>query len=253
MIHNDKKQTTSTRPTKKRRISLFKRIKWNDALQPNTQLQKLHKQRLGGSIKMTQNIFEKLQYQLYVTGTIPVKLGIDIATGEDYKYTYPTTTVDINIEDQTYMKVIKKLTAEEACKLLIFRYYNLTEPTPPDYVQELFKNTWTETTEGNVSQTKVTSIRINKNFILQKVHWTKRQRKAVANTRDFFLGRGLGKNTKSPFLSDIPFFGNDKFFRHVLIAFLTAKVPPNIICQICESCYISDILLDESLLENELF
>ncbi len=251
MIHKGEKQSNFERPAKKRR-SFFTRIKWDDALQPNSQLQKLPKHRLGGSTKMTQKIFEKLQYQLYATGTIPVKAGIDIATGEDYEYAYSATTGD-NIEDQTYMKVIKKLSAEQACKLLIFRYYNLTEPTPPDYVQEIFNTTWTGNTNENVAETRETSIKINENFILQKVRWTKKQRKAVANTRDFFLGRGLGENTKSPFLSDIPFFGNDKFFRNVLIAFLTAKVSPSIICNICESCFINDNLFDESQLENLIF
>ena len=253
MQSEDKAPNTTPKPKKRRRISwdnsLIRTIKWDDSLEPTELLKKLRKDRLG----VSQLIFDHLQYQLYVTNILKLKIKKD-RQGKDRLYFYPAviaSTVGV-IRDDAYIRIIQKLTAEEACKLLIFRFYNLSQPFPSNELVKLFNTSTTTKCENAVDETNKTTIetsktciKINDNFRLQNVYWTKQQRKACANTRDKFLNRGLGTNATKPFISDIPFAGNDGFFREVLIAFLKAKVTPDIICNICESCFFTENILDD--------
>ena len=223
---------------KKRRLSVF--ISWDNSLDINECLKSLRKDRLG----VSQLIFDHLQYQMYVTNILKLKKGKD-RQRKARLYFYPAVmSSDVGvIRDEAYIRIIRKLTAEEACKLLIFRYYNYLQPLPPETLVQLFNASHTKNRIVDVDRTNKTNIKINDHYKLQNVHWTKQQRKACANTRNFFLNQGRGVK-EFPQLSDIPFSGNDEFFQEVLIAFLKAKVTPDIICKICESCFP---MLDKSL------
>tara|TARA_B100001093_G_scaffold351815_1_gene336275 strand:+ start:5279 stop:6703 length:1425 start_codon:yes stop_codon:yes gene_type:complete len=183
---------------------------------------------------------------MYVTNILKAKKGKN-RKREDRVYCYPaemSSAVGV-IRDEAYIRIIRKLTAEQACKLLIFRYYNFVHAFPPDEIVSLLNESHTVNYKVDVDRTNKTDIKINDHYKLQNVHWTKQQRKACANTRNFFLNQGRGV-PEFPQLSDIPFFGNDSFFQEVLIAFLKAKVNPDIMCKICESCFSTlDKILDQ--------
>ena len=228
--------------------SIIRSIKWDNSLDIKCEclnnkcecLKSLRKDRLG----VSQFIFDHLQYQMYVTNILKAKKGKN-RKREDRVYCYPaemSSAVGV-IRDEAYIRIIRKLTAEQACKLLIFRYYNYLQPFPSDEIVSLLNESHTVNINVDVDRTNKTDIKINDQYKLQNVHWTKQQRKACANTRNFFLNQGRGVK-EFPQLSDIPFFGNDAFFQEVLIAFLKAKVTPDIMCKICESCFPT---LDKSL------
>ena len=238
---------------KKRRISwdnsIIRSIKWDNSLNIECEclnkcecLKGLRKDRLG----VSQFIFDHLQYQMYVTNIVKLKKGKN-RQGKDRLYSYPavmSSAVGV-ITDEAYIRIIRKLTAEQACKLLIFRYYNYLQPFPPDKIVSLFDKIHTVNCKVDVDRTNKTDIKINEHYKLQNVYWTKQQRKACANTRNFFLNKGRGVK-EFPQLSDISFFRNDEFFQEVLIAFLKAKVTPDIMCKMCESCFPTvDKILDQ--------
>ena len=240
---------------KKRRLSVF--ISWDNSLKIECHclnkcecLKSLRKDRLG----VSQLIFNHLQYQMYVTNILKLKKGKD-RQRKARLYFYPAVmSSDVGvIRDEAYIRIIRKLTAEEACKLLIFRYYNYLQPLPPEKLVQLFNASHTKNRIVDVfDRTNKTNIKINDHYKLQNVHWTKEQRKACANTRNFFLNQGRGVK-EFPQLSDIPFSGNDEFFQEVLIAFLKAKVTPDIICKICESCFpMLDKILDQQEMERKI-
>ena len=236
---------------KKRRISwdnsIIRSIKWDNSLNIECEclnkcecLKGLRKDRLG----VSQFIFDHLQYQMYVTNIVKLKKGKN-RQGKDRLYSYPavmSSAIGV-IRDEAYIRIIQKLTAEQACKLLIFRYYNYLQPFPPDKIVSLFDKIHTINRKVDNDRISKTSIQINDHYKLQNVYWTKQQRKACANTRNFFLNKGRGVR-EFPQLSDISFSGNDEFFQEVLIAFLKAKVTPDIMCKVCESCFVT---LDKSL------
>ena len=229
--------------------SIIRSIKWDNSLDIKCEclnkcecLKSLRKDRLG----VSQFIFDHLQYQMYVTNILKPKKGKN-RKREDRVYCYPaemSSAVGV-IRDEAYIRIIRKLTAEQACKLLIFRYYNFVHAFPPDEIVSLLNESHTVNRKVDVDRTNKTDIKINNHYKLQNVHWTKQQRKACANTRNFFLNQGRGVK-EFPQLSDIPFFSNDAFFQEVLIAFLKAKVTPDIMCKICESCFPTlDKILDQ--------
>ena len=237
---------------KRRRLSwdnsIIRSIKWDNSLNIKCEclnkcecLKSLRKDRLG----VSQFIFDHLQYQMYVTNILKPKTGKN-RKREDHVYSYAaemSSAVGV-IRDEAYIRIIRKLTAEQACKLLIFRYYNYLQPFPPEKIVKVFDKCSTVNHKVGVSdRTNKTDIKINDHYKLQNVYWTKQQRKACANTRNLFLNQGRGVR-EFPQLSDIPFFGNDAFFQEVLIAFLKAKVTPDIMCKVCESCFptLYDIL-----------
>ena len=219
---------------KKRRLSIF--ISWDNSLKIECHclnkcecLKSLRKDRLG----VTQLIFNHLQYQMYVTNILKLKKGKD-RQRKARLYFYPavmSSAVGV-IKDEAYIRIIRKLTAEQACKLLIFRYYNYLQPLPPETLVQLFNASHTKNRiVDSFDRINKTNIKINDHYKLQNVHWTKQQRKACANTRNYFLNQGRGAKG-FPQLSDISFFGNDEFFQEVLIAFLKAKVTPDTMCKI---------------------
>lgn len=220
--------------------SIIRRIKWDNSLDIKCKclnkcecLKSLRKDRLG----VSQFIFDHLQYQMYVTNIVKPKTGKN-RKREDRVYSYAAEMSSAvgDIRDEAYIRIIRKLTAEQACKLLIFRYYNFVHAFPPDEIISLLNKSHTIIRNVDVDRTNKTSIQINDQYKLQNVYWTKQQRKACANTRNFFLNQGRGVR-EFPQLSDIPFSCNDEFFQEVLIAFLKAKVTPDIMCKICESCF----------------
>jgi len=238
---------------KKRRLSwdnsIIRSIKWDNSLDINCEclnkcecLKSLRKDRLG----VSQFIFDHIQYQMYVTNILKLKKGKN-RKREDRVYCYPaemSSAVGV-IRDEAYIRIIRKLTAEQACKLLIFRYYNFVHAFPPDEIVSLLNESHTVNHKVDVDRRNKTDIKINEHYKLQNVHWTKQQRKACANTRNLFLNKGRGVQ-EFPQLSDISFFGNNEFFQEVLIAFLKAKVTPDIMCKMCESCFPTlDKFLDQ--------
>ena len=141
MISTLKQEEKTAQSKKKRRRFSFKTVRWNVNLEPNECLKKLKK----GSLGVSQQIFDQLQYQMYITNILPVKKGINVLTKENYEYHFPVAkSTDIgDMENDLYIKVIKKLTAEEACKLLIFRYYNLEFASPSKEFVKLFHESHT--------------------------------------------------------------------------------------------------------------
>ena len=78
---------------KKPRLS-YVYLRWDKALQPDSLLKNLRKDRLG----VNQKQFNHLQDQLYVIGCLKVKEG--------YTYTYPSSTsITFDIPDKAYVNI----------------------------------------------------------------------------------------------------------------------------------------------------
>ena len=107
MISTLKQEEKTAQSKKKRRRFSFKTVRWNVNLEPNECLKKLKK----GSLGVSQQIFDQLQYQMYITNILPVKKGINVLTKENYEYHFPVAkSTDIgDMENDLYIKVIKKL------------------------------------------------------------------------------------------------------------------------------------------------
>lgn len=189
------------------------RIKWDKNLIVSKKLKKIRIHRLD----MGQNDFDKLQCQMHT---------VDILTSkEECMYLHPL--VAVTFSNVVYSKIHNSLSYFEAAKLYIWRYFNETESQVPSKLKRLFSS-YKETPHVDESPIKMTTMRINKNFILRRVEWSQYQRTSVRNSRDYFL-RGFKR--KQPMLQDLPLsVENNKCRCDFLFGLLKADISSETIC-----------------------
>jgi hypothetical protein len=189
------------------------RIKWDKNLIVSKKLKKIRIHRLD----MGQSDFDKLQCQMHTVDILSSK--------EECMYLHPL--VAITFSNVVYSKIHNSLSYFEAAKLYIWRYINETESQLPSKLKRLFSS-YKETPHVDESPIKMTTMRINKNFILRRVEWSQYQRTSVRNSRDYFL-RGFKR--KQPMLQDLPLSVENNNCRcDFLFGLLKADISSETIC-----------------------
>ena len=249
---------------KKRRLSGRLFLYWDEALEIPENLKKIRKHRLGVNYQQ----FEHIQNQLYHIGCIKVKKG------SKYKYK-PITSHNLDIDNGTYIQILKHLSVSDIYKLFIWKYANKTQKVPSKKLRSFFhtKKDIEIFIDDNVEQSieeididvedediydileqqftdelyereveKNTTIKINDNYTLQNVKWTVTQRNAARNTRDLFLyNYSFDNNDESlntTMLCDISKTEeNRKFVIQIITAFIKAEISESLLSEICLSCF----------------
>lgn len=194
-------------------------ITWDRSLDIPTQLKKLEKSRLG----LSQNDFRALEYQLYCCRSLREKKF----------FTYKYAARNVQLDNEVYIKLIKYLSVRQVLHLLIWRYHNLTMPTPSETMRIMFVSPIRDMEEEMEKQVKtVTTLKVNKEYTLRRMMWTDFQRSAACNTRDTFLE---GFPRRYPMLSDLKCTeDNHIVIRNFLLGLLKADVSIKTIKNLCD-------------------
>jgi len=201
---------------KKRRSSFF--IAWDSALEIPPLLKRLQKFRL----RISQDEFSQLEYQLYCTGCVKRK--------ENCVYTYAATTVDL--PNSVYILLQRYLPFYALLILCMWRYQNLTETIPSDLLsQVIVENFSTMDEEDEDGVIKGTQIKLNERHTIQNCMWTVKQRKAVKNTRDHYFNNFV---REEPMISDLPLSPSSKgVIRDFIVGMWKAEIDPKTVFHIC--------------------
>lgn len=215
----DSDSTTSVsrrKSQKTRRRSFF--LLWDDAIQIPPALKKLKKSRLG----VSQDEFSQLEYQLHCMKCVTTK--------KDRSYTYAARTVDL--PTSVYISLQRYIPFYKLLFLCMWRHQNKQETIPSSTLLQLLEEDMSvldaEDEDGVV---KATRIRLNKKHQIQHCMWTVKQRKAVANTRDYFFNDFEREN---PMIFDLPLGpSNKQLIRDFLVGMWKAEIDDRIIFHIC--------------------
>lgn len=202
---------------KKRRSSFF--IAWDSALEIPPLLKRLQKFRL----RISQDAFSQLEYQLYCTGCVKRK--------DNCVYTYAATTVDL--PNSVYILLQRYLPFYALLILCMWRYQNLTETIPSDLLSQVIEeeNFSTMDEEDEDGVIKGTQIKLNDRHTIQNCMWTVKQRKAVANTRDHYFNNFV---REEPMISDLPLSPSTKgVIRDFIVGMWKAEIDPKTVFHIC--------------------
>lgn len=215
----DSDSTTSVsrrKSQKTRRRSFF--LLWDDAVEIPSALKKLKKSRLG----VSQDEFSQLEYQLHCIGCVTTKDGKD--------YTYAARTVDL--PSSVYISLQRYIPFYKLLFLCMWRYQNKQETIPSFTLEQLLTEDMSEMdAEDEDGVIRATRIRLNEKHQIQHCMWTVKQRKAVANTRDYFFN---DFEREKPMIFDLPLGpSNKQVIRDFLVGMWKAEIDDEIIFYIC--------------------
>ena len=191
---------------------------WDIALEIPTALKKLQKFRLG----VSQEQFSQLEYQLYCVGCVTTK--------ENQNYTYAARTVEL--PNTVYIPLQRYIPFYKLLFLCMWRHLNKKETIPSStFTEMLEEDTSIMDEEDEEGVIKGTRIRLNAKHVIQHCMWTVKQRKAVANTRDYFFN---DFEREEPMIFDLPFSpSNKKVIRDFIVGMWKAEIDDEIIFHIC--------------------
>jgi hypothetical protein len=201
-------------------------LTWDACFDIPKKLKQLRKHRL----EISQAEFNKLQYQLYTAKCIDMNKD-----GPDYVRVANTSF----FKNEVYVKLSAFIPCLNFLKLLIWRHFNQIHAVPSSHVLALMNSTIEDAASIDTTPIRETTIKINDYYTLRRLYITVKQRKALANSRDFYIYNRRNFLESDIFVTDLEWTEHNQLcMKEFLLGLLKAKVDAKTIQLVCK-----DILL----------